>query len=68
MAKLGAPGILSIIVALIGVFFFVAAVTGLLFDEPTPIGDVGMWSTVIVFLVLGLVGLWASIAENKQKA
>lgn len=67
MAKLGAPGILSLVVALVGVLFFILAVGGVLFEEPTPVTDPGMWSVTIVLVVLGLLGIWANIAETKQR-
>lgn len=67
MARFGVPAIFSIIIALIGVLFFIAAVAGLLFEEPTPVTDVGMWSVTIVFVLIGALGLWASLAEDKQR-
>lgn len=44
---------LSLISLAVGLFLFVFTV--LVFD--TPVGDVGMLSTVIVFLLFGIVGL-----------
>lgn len=67
MAKLTAPAILSILVALLGVFFFIGAVSGLLFAEATAFTDIGAWTVLIVFLAIGLLGLWASTAEDKQR-
>ena len=68
MAKLGPPAILSIIVILLGVFFFLGAVSGWFFAKPTPMDDVGMWSVVFVLLALGGFGLWATTAEKKGQA
>ena len=65
MAKLAPAAITSIVVILLGVLFFVGAVSGSLFGGATPLWDVGMWSVVIVLFVLGGLGLWVSLIDRK---
>lgn len=67
MAKLGPSGYLSILVALVGVFFYVAAVGGLLFGDATAPGDIGLLAVTFVLVALGLLGVWAHLAERKQQ-
>jgi hypothetical protein len=50
------PRPLSIAVLLFGVLVYVAAVAGLLFAEPTPPGDAGALSLLVVCLLFGGYG------------
>jgi hypothetical protein len=50
------PRPLSIAVLLFGVLVYAAAVAGLLFAEPTPPGDVGALSLLVVCLLAGAYG------------
>ncbi|MBW3584034.1 MAG: hypothetical protein KY455_13150 [Euryarchaeota archaeon] len=65
MVKFTGPFILSAIVTLLGVFFFVGAVAGLLFAAPTPATDIGLYAVTVTLLALGLLGMWASVEEQK---
>jgi hypothetical protein len=67
LVKFGPTGILSIVALVLGVSFFIGAVSGLLFARPTPITDIGLFSVTLTFLALGGFGLWAAIAEDKQR-
>lgn len=40
----------------VGLLILVVALTGL-FWPATPVGDIGMWSTVGMFLLLGVLGM-----------
>lgn len=66
MAKLGPAGYLSIAVAVVGVLFYLLSVAGVLFSEATPAGDIGVISVTLVFVALGLLGVWAHMAEAKE--
>lgn len=67
MKRFGVAGTISLIIAALGVLVFILATTGAIFDEPTPVGDVGLWSVVIVLLAVGLLGFWASMAEKRER-
>ena len=67
MKRFGVAGIISLAVAALGVIVFLLATTGLLFEEPTPVTDVGLWSVVLVLLVIGGLGFWASMAEKRER-
>jgi protein-S-isoprenylcysteine O-methyltransferase Ste14 len=67
MVKIGAAGIVSLVVAGLGVLFFVLAVSGVLFEEATPANDIGLWTVTLVFLAIGLLGFWAHIAQRRQE-
>lgn len=63
MAKLNGYSILSIAVLVLGALLFIGAISGFLFEDPTEVTDIGLWSVTIVMFTLGGFGLWASMSE-----
>jgi hypothetical protein len=67
MKRFGVAGTVSLIVAALGVILFILATTGLLFEQPTPWNDIGLWSVMLVLFAIGGFGFWASMAEKRQR-
>lgn len=55
-----------IALVVLGVLLFLLAVSGALFQRATPVTDIGLYSVVVVLVGIGLLGIWAKIAEAKE--